>query len=217
MGMMRLSLHPPLLLASPGGAPASETLRRCLHASLWLAVELEAWGSVRRQGHLQLVREEAGGDWREVDLARYPMRRAGGEGSGGVALERVEEELSRMLAGRSLRLFRIPTLGLVSEIGEGREDFRRRATGLLRPEVERRAGEISSRQLPRLPWRRRAAERRRDAETTALATELAVLAGSIESTELDDLRRFVRRAEAGELLVADGIRLAPPRHRALML
>jgi hypothetical protein len=109
-------------------------------------------------------------------------------------------DLRLALAGRTLSFFRIPEIGLVSEIGEGREDFRRRATGGLRPQLQRRL----------------AAEPGPGAREK-LASELASLASSIETLELGDLGRLVRRAELGLLLVAPGIRLAAPQYRALMI
>lgn len=214
---MQVTGHPPLLLAPADVDPGMRVeLRRLLHAALWLAVDLEAW-RVRRSGHLHLVREPGAGEleWREIDVSRHPLRVARATPEADVA--DVEGTLRRALEQRCLHLYRIPTLGLVSEIGEGREDFRRRVTGLLRPELQRRVGEIGAQTESRLPWRRRAAERSRADATNRLAAEVAGLAGSIEDVELPDLTLHIRRAEVGVLLVAPGVRLEAPRHRSLMI
>ncbi len=109
-------------------------------------------------------------------------------------------DLTQALAGRTLSFFRIPEIGLVSEIGEGREDFRRRATGGLRPQLQRRL----------------AAEHGAGAREQ-MASELAKLASSIETLELGDVGSWVRRAELGVLLLAPGVRLEAPRYRPLMI
>jgi hypothetical protein len=217
MGSMQVTGHPPLLLAPADVPPGTAVgLRQLLHASLWLAVDLEAW-QVRRSGHLRLVHEPGADelDWREVDVSRHPLRTVRRTPETDVA--DLEANLRRALERRCLRLYRIPALGLVSEIGEGREDFRRRSTGLLRPEVQRRVAEINAETTSRLPWRRRAVERRRADATSRLAAEVAGLAGSIEDVELPDLTLHIRRAEIGILLVAPGVRLEAPRHRSLMI
>jgi hypothetical protein len=210
-----VTARPPLLLAPANlESPGEVELRCCLHAALWIVVDLEQW-QVRRSGHLHLVREANDAQWREVDLARHPLRPA--PGAPDTDVTRVEAELRQALAARPLQLFRIPDIGVVSEIGEGRDDFRRRATGMLRPELQRRVAAIAARSSSRLPWRRRAAERRQADDKARLAAELATLGGSIETIEVGDLARHVRRAEIGLLLVAPGVRLEAPRHRALMI
>lgn len=217
MGSMRVTFHPPLLLAPAGVDPGTATgFRRLLHAALWLAVDLEAW-QVRRSGHLHLVRELGAGEgeWREVDVSRQPLRTT--TAAPEIDVAEVEATFRRALEQRCLRLYRIPAIGLVSEIGEGREDFRRRATGLLRPEVQRRVAEMSAEPRPKLPWRRRAAERRHSDAKSRLAAEVAGLAESIEDVELPDLTTHIRRAEFGVLVVAPGVRLEAPRHRSLMI
>jgi len=197
MGPVKVLFHPPLLLAPAGVDSRAPELVRCGHASLWLSVWIEPW-QVGRSGHLHLLREPGGGGWREVDLTRHPLRALADEPV--PEAERLEGELRLALAGRSLSFFRIPQLELISEIGEGREDFRRRASGGLRPQLQRRiAGD------------REAAVKER------IASELAALAASIETAELKDLSRWVRRAEVGVLLVAPGVRLEAPRYRPLMI
>jgi len=197
MGSVKVSSHPPLLLAPAGVAPAAAGLRGCRHAALWLSVVIEAW-QVERSGHLHLLQEPGESSWREVDLTRHPLR--------ALADDPVPEagslvtDLQRALAGRRLSFFRIPEIGLVSEIGEGREDFRRRATSGLRPQLQRR-----------LAAEEGAAARER------MASELASLSSSIETLELGDFGRWVRRAELGVLLVAPGVRLEAPRYRPLMI
>ena len=214
MGPVKVSPHPPLLLAPAGAEPHAAELVRYDHAALWLAVTIEPW-QVQRSGHLHLVRDPGGGPWREVDLGRHPLRvlpeAPGEDGS------RLEHDLAAALAGRSLCLFRIPALAMASEIGEGREDFRRRATGVLRPQLQRRLEAPEAGAASRLPWRRRAAERAAAGRKEQLAAELTALAGSIETIELDDLGRFVRRAEVGALLVDPSVRLEAPRYRPLMV
>jgi hypothetical protein len=197
MGPVKVSLHPPLLLAAAAIDAGGPDLIRCGHASLWLSVWIEQW-QVNRSGHLHLIREAGGEGWREVDLTRHPLRALADEPV--PEAERLDGELRLALAGRSLSFFRIPQLELISEIGEGREDFRRRATGGLRPQLQRRiAGD------------------RETAVKEQLASELAALVASIETLELDDLSQWVRRAEVGVLLVAPGVRLEAPKYRPLMI
>ena len=197
MGSVKVSFHPPLLLTPAGAEPPAADLRCCRHAALWLAVVIEPW-QAERSGHLHLVQEPGESSWREVDLTRHPLRALPQEPD--AEAERLVADLRQVLAGRALSFFRIPEIGLVSEIGEGREDFRRRATGGLRPQLQRR-----------LAAEEGAAARER------LASELASLTSSIETLELGDLGRWVRRAELGALLVAPGVRLEAPRYRSLMI
>ena len=197
MGSVKVSFHPPLLLAPAGVAPAAAGLRRCHHAALWLSVVIEAW-QAERSGHLHLLQEPGESCWREVDLTRHPLRALADEPV--PEAERLVTDLRQALAGRTLSFFRIPEIGLVSEIGEGREDFRRRATGGLRPQLQRR-----------LAAEQGAAARER------IASELVSLSSSIETLELLDFGRWVRRAELGVLLVAPGVRLEAPRYRPLMI
>lgn len=211
---MRVSLHPPLLLAPAGAEPGAAQLRRLDHAALWLSVEVEAW-QVQRSGHLHLVREPGATAWREVDLGRSPLRALPAELP--PVTDAVEFDLQRALAGRTLQLLRLPQLGMVSEIGEGREDFRRRAIGGLRPQLERRLETARASTSSWLPWRRRAAEGAVSAQKERLAAELSTLAASIETVELEGLDRHVRRAEVGVLLVAPEVRLEAPRYRSLMI
>jgi hypothetical protein len=212
---MRVTIHRPLLLApGTGDAAAMEGARRCLHAALWLSVALEPW-RVRRSGHLQMVREPASETWREVDLSRHPLRPAHAVAEPDAEVLRAE--LRQALSLLPLRFYRIPDLGLVSEIGEGRDDFRRRAVGGLRPEVQRRVAPLAGEPPTRLPWKRRAAERRLADAKAGLASQLAALIGSMETLELPDLAAHVSRAEVGLLLVAPELELEPPAHRSLML
>ena len=197
MGPVKVVFHPPLLLAAAATDAAAPELIRCGHASLWLSVWIEPW-QVNRSGHLHLLREPGGEGWREVDLTRHPLRALADEPV--PEAERLEGELRLALAGRSLSFFRIPQLELISEIGEGSEDFRRRATGGLRPQLQRRiAGD------------------RETAVKEQLASELAALVASIETLELDDLSQWVRRAEVGVLLMARGVRLEAPKYRPPMI
>jgi hypothetical protein len=198
MGSMKVSFHPPLLLAPAGADPPAAELRRCWHAALWLSVVIEPW-QAERSGHLHLLEEPGESSWREVDLTRHPLRARGVEPEP-PETESLVAGFRQALAGRTLSFFRIPEIGLVSEIGEGREDFRRRAIGGLRPQLQRR-----------LTAKHGAGAREQ------LASELAILAASIETLQLGDLGRWVRRAELGVLLVAPGIRLAAPQYRPLMI
>ena len=197
MGSLKVSFHPPLLLAPTGTDGGAPGLRRCHHAALWLSAWLEPW-QVQRSGHVHLVREPGETVWREVDLGRHPLRAL--EDEPAPEAERLEGELRVALAGRGLTFFRIPDLGLVSEIGEGREEFRRRTTGALRPQLQRRL-----------------AEEQGAAAREQAASQLAALAASIETLGLEDLARWVRRAELGVLLVAPGVRLEAPQYRPLMI
>ena len=137
--------------ATDSGAEAP-ALTPHLHAKLWLSVDLGDW-AVRRSGHLHLVRTGDDLRWRPVDLARHPLQpRPDG------ASASVDEITALLLEGLELldlRFYRIAEIGLVSELGEGRDDFRRRAFGLLRAQVQIRIDSISGRPTSWLPWRRR--------------------------------------------------------------
>lgn len=216
MGSVKVTVHPPLLVAPLDVDRVEPDRFRCVpHAALWLSVVVEEW-HVRRSGHLHLVREGEG-EWREVDLTRHPLRAAAVADESVADPEEMVTELRRVLADRSLRLYRIPDIGLASEIGEGREDFRRRATGLLRPEVQRRIDSMTAGPRSRLPWRRRAREREEADAKARIAAEIAGLADAIETVEFEDLAEQVRRAEVGMLLVAPDVLLEAPRHRSLMI
>lgn len=216
MGSVKITIHEPLLLA-PGAVDAAAVdrrPRRCLHAALWLSVVLEPW-QVHRSGHLHVVRELDATTWRQVDLSRHPLRTA--PGSADTDADALAAELRQALSDLPLCFYRVPDVGLVSEIGEGRDDFRRRAAGVLRPEVQRRLDALAGESPPRLPWRRRAATRRINDAKAGLAAQVAALVDSIETLELPSLADHVHRAQVGHLLVAAGVRLEPPRHRRLML
>lgn len=215
MGVVLVSVHPPLMLAPAAvDSTVAVNLRQCLHAALWLSVAIDEW-QVRRSGHLHLIREPDQVDWREVDLARHPLRPAPlGYETSPVELE---QELRRGLARMPLQLYRMAGIGLVSEIGEGMDDFRRRATGLLRPELQRRIATIVGEPVDGAHVPRGDADRRQVDEKGRLAAELAGIAGSIEAIELLDATEHIRRAQVGLLLVAPGVRLETPRHRALMI
>jgi len=117
----------------------------------------------------------------------------------------LERSLRCFLEGWTLRIFRIEELGMVSELGEGREEFRRRALGLMRPTVQDlvECEEIDEASL--------------EGRKRQLAGEIARLTASIESWESDGSGAAVKRAEIGTLWVADDVELLPPRYRALML
>jgi len=197
-------------IAAPGGVPH-------IHASLWLRIDLEAWGE-RRAGHLHLVRPAGGGAWSQADVARHPMRPTARQDAT-VELEPVISELRAVIATLPLEFFRLPDLDAVSEFGEGREAFRRRVLGVLRPAlqqaVDEAAGKAAVRRLR--PWRReRAAEmrRRRQAE---LAGRLSSLAGAMETFTCRDPWSTVRRIEIGILRIPEGVDLTPTSPRDPMI
>jgi hypothetical protein len=198
MGSVKVSFHPSLLLAPAGAGQPPVDSRRCRHAALWLSVVIEPWHA-ERSGHLHLLQEPGESSWREVDLTRHPLRVLP-EQPEPPDLEGLVANLRQTLAGRTLSLFRIPEIGLVSEIGEGREDFRRRATGALRPQLQRRLAADQG-----------------GATRERMASELASLASSIETIQLGDFGLWVRRVELGVLLVAPEVRLEAPRFRPLMI
>lgn len=211
---MKITPHPPLLVATTATDPEMITTTPFLHASLWLAVDLDDW-AVRRSGHLHLVTSDEDSRWRAVDLARHPLRP-----QPEVDQATVDDMTTRLLEGLAswdLRFFRIADLEIVSELGEGRGDFRRRAMGLLRPEIQSRIDRISGQPTSRLPWRRHSQEREREAARTRLASALGSLADSIEERRVPDVAAVVRSVELGTLLVPEGVMLHRARHRELMI
>ena len=143
-----------------------------------------------------------------MDLGRSPLQPWSGEQIGDP--EDIENVLRHHLCGWRLELFRIEELGMVSEIGEGREEFRRRALGLLRPNVQATVAAKEGNASPN-------GGADTDGRTVQLAREMARMAGSIETWECPDPTAAVRRAEIGTLWVAPGVDLQPPRYRSLML
>ena len=75
MGVMKVVLHPPLVLGGEVTSSEGTDFKRFLHARLWLDIELVRW-RLRRSGHLRLVRPLEGGEWRCVDLAGHALRLA---------------------------------------------------------------------------------------------------------------------------------------------
>jgi hypothetical protein len=215
MGVMKLELHPPLLARAPGDSGESFDFRAFVHARLWLDVELSDWQE-RRSGHLRLVRPVKGGEWRAADLAGHALRVAHGEELE-LTADEIEQELRSWFDRHPLRFYRFSQLGAVSEVGEGLDEFRRRVMGSLQPEVRRRLEEVDAGAPSLMPWRRRAREARRGNARRELAAGVAELSNRIEELAIEDAPAAVRRAEAGLLLVAAGVDLAPRHARDLMI
>jgi hypothetical protein len=207
---MRLKGHPPLAVAAVDPGRAQGPGCGLLHAAVWLVIDLEEWG-VRREGHLHLVRPVEGGPWRSVDLARHPLRRLPDEEASGWASPAIAEELLRWLRGGPLRFFRIPSLEAVSELGESEAAFRSRILGYLAPEVTRRIGAARAAETPgRWPWgRRRRTEARQRRDDESMASQVAALAGRVETLAAEDRHVAVRSIEVGLLFVPPGCELRP--------
>jgi hypothetical protein len=205
---MKIVEHQPLLIAPPDREAEAGRTTRFLHAKLWVVAELEAWGE-RREGHLHVVSEIDSDRWSTVDLSDHPLR-AAARYDDMPSFRQLELELRRWLDEWRLRFYASPALALVSEIGEDRDDFRRRVAGLIRPELQRRLDGLSHGARPRLPWRRRKAGQRRAELRAEMVEELARLLAGIEELELSGGAGAVRRAEAGVLVVAEGVTLHPP-------
>lgn len=211
---MRVTGHPPLSIVTARSDPETTVWTTYLHASLWINVDLVDW-SARRSGHLHLIRADADSGWRLVDLAGHPLQQH--REVPAATPEEIAPLLSTALASWDLRFFRIAELGLVSELGEGRDDFRRRALGLLRPQVQARVDELSGENRRGLSWFRRSRKPDVEDARVRMAAILARLADSIEERAVADVAAAVSRAELGTLMVPDGVTLRPPRYRELMV
>ncbi len=196
---MKLTVHPPLFVAPFGDAAAQRAAEAWHHASLWLTVDLPNWRVVRT-GHLHLLWKPDGSDVRCVDLAGHPLQPW--QEPDPYPEDDLAAQLDGFLAGWELRFFRLGPSELVSELGEGRDDFRRRATGLLRPEIQSRIADPPERD---------------SREKSRIASELGQVVASMEEIVVDDPSACVRRAQVGRLWVAPGVHLGPRRPRDPML
>jgi hypothetical protein len=217
---------------SAGSPPEIPGASLLVHARLWIDWQIEAW-DVRRQGRLHFVRDLSLQDesWRRVELARHPLRvwpRGARlddalEARLGSALDRAKADLESWLASWRLVVLRAPQVGLVSEIGETRDQLRARLLAALRPELQRRLA-IRDEDPPSsgggswLPWRW-PRKRRESAETSArqdgarrlrseLGRGIAGLADSIEELDHASPREAVRQLELGVLVVGPDVELA---------
>lgn len=207
---MKVTVHPPLLVAPVGAPPSEQTAAPWHHASLWLTVDLGLWNE-QRTGHLHAVWKTDGSQWQFVDLARHPLQPW--RGGDPLSENDPETQFRAFLANWNLRFFRLRGAELVSELGEGRGEFRRRASALLRPEIQSRIDDLDAR-----PQGRQTAEREhRSQEKSRIAAELSQAVASMEETAVEDPTECVRRAEVGRLWLAPGVQLHPRRHRDPML
>lgn len=211
---MKVTVHPPLLVAPVGAPPTEQTAIPWHHASLWLTVDLARWNE-QRTGHLHAVWKPDGSQWQFVDLARHPLQPW--RGGDPLSENDPETQFRAFLADWDLRFFRLRGAELVSELGEGRGEFRRRASALLRPEIQSRIDDLDARPLTRTPGRRSAEHEHRSQEKSRIAAELSQAVASMEETAVEDPTKCVRRAEVGRLWLAPGVQLHPRRHRDPML
>jgi hypothetical protein len=202
---MRVTSHPPW---SVGYEPVGDVFDEVYHARLWLSVEVSEWGC-RRQAHLHLVRapDREDASWQRVDLAHHPLRSDPHPAPSPAAVDRIIGSLTTWLESWCLELYRQPDVGLVSELGESRADFRRRLRTAMGPEMQRRIQMLEAAPRPALPWRRRRA-------ATKVAAFREQLAGTVSAvTERLDVRRLadpvtaVREAVVGILRLPSGTQL----------
>lgn len=213
---MRLKIHPPLVIAGGSGPNGDTHLASLVHAHLWMKVDLAEWGVVR-QGHLHLVRATANsGDWKMVDLAGHPVRLWRGQ-CPEVRLDSVESELAAWLVRSALSFYRVSKLAVVSELGEGIDDFRRRVLAGVGRELRSRLEETESAPSSQLPWQRRPEEPERARSRRQLAFGVAGLGQDIEQLTVEDPVATIVHGEAGLLLVGAGIHLPSPASRDLMI
>lgn len=203
---MEPTWHPPLAVARHVTV-SGEPPRRCAygHVRLWIRLEIEPWGVVRA-GHLHLVQDlERGGPLTAVELARHPLV---------VVPDLREPEGLREALTAGVRVWleswrptfwRLPGLDLVSELGETGEAFCRRVRAMLQPELQRQVDRLQERPLPRLPWRRRAEQRRRRAARDELAEALARVTAGLESWTDEAAAGGVRSLEGGLLVAGDDL------------
>jgi len=207
----QLKRHPPLVLGR-GSSPAGSTPGTPhAHATLWVVTTLEPW-AVRVEGHIHVVRSlgpsAPSTPWQPIDIsanALRPLSRA----EPNQPPEDLLHDLRHWLGDWSLPFYRQPDLGLVSELGEHREGFRRRVATQLRPHIQKKLREIDQEPLPRLPWRRHSAEEARKAEKQRLAAESALLTEHIETTAIRRLADAVQSVGLGVLFVPPGVELRP--------
>lgn len=211
---MKVTAHPPLFVAPRADHSSAQAAQEWRHASLWLAVDLEDWQE-SRSGHLHAVWKPDGSEWQFVDLARHPLQPW--RDTEPDPDDDAEEELRAMLAQWDLRFFRLQGTGLVSELGEGRGEFRRRASAFLRPEIQSRIDALEAQPLPANPDRRSIELKRRSEEKSRMAAELTAAVSAMEEKVVRNPADWVRRAEVGRLWLAPGVQLEQPRNRDLML
>lgn len=211
---MKVNVHPPLFVAPRACHTCEPAAEEWRHASLWLAVDLDDWQE-SRSGHLHAVWKPDGSEWRFVDLARHPLQPW--RGTDPAPEDDAEDQLRAMLAQWDLRFFRLRGTGLVSELGEGRGEFRRRASAVLRPEIQRRIDALDTQALPRIPGLRSVERKPRSLEKSRMAAELSEAISDMEEKVVRNPADWVRRAEVGKLWLAPGVQLEFRRNRDLML
>jgi len=208
------------------------------HASLWIDWRIEAWGA-RRQGHLHMVRSLGlrGEPWREIDLARHPLRTwppgaavqngrpargsGGARGSdrssdGAAAADPVEALLQSALAAAEADLLVwLTTWRLVA--------YRFPQLGLVSDIGETRhqvLGRLLAAFRPELQRRLSRLDQAQPSTSAAedplqlraeLGREMARLADSIEELHLNVPADVVRKLELGVLVVAPDIELGSSR------
>jgi hypothetical protein len=206
---MQSTWHPPVTVARRGaGSRSGSTERAYGHVRVWVRLPIEPWGVVR-EGHLHLLLPLASdASFSVVDLSRRPLV--------AIPSRKEPEGLRAQLTTASeawLRawrptFWRLPELGLVSELGETEDGFCRRARGLLRPELQRRLDRLHATPLPRLPWRRRSELDRRRRVSEELTGAVARVMGGLETWTADGAIDRVCSLESG-LLVANEDLLVP--------
>ena len=212
---MKIGRRPTCEILSPSASSRDGAAVAHVSASIWLSVDLAAWGE-RRDGHLHFARRLDGREWSPADMSGHPMRPVTDRRTP-IDTAPIVEELESLLAARPPTFYRIPELGVVSDLGEGREDFRRRVLGALRPVFQQRIDALERAPGSRLPWRRRRRDEVRRRTRNELAARLASLANSIESHTCRHPWDTVRRIEIGILLVPDGLDLTPGPPRDPMI
>jgi len=190
---MVIEVVPAIRVASLATAP-SETLESCLYVHAWLSAEVEG---DRRSGHLHLVAEVAAGEvgepeWRGVDLAGVTF---GVDKQPGLDLPSYAVSAFDRWAGcMELVLYRARNAGLLSEIGEDANVFRRRITSTLRPEMDAEMVRLEGEANPVLVGSHQRSESERREARAHLAQGLAEFAGGIEAIRCGTVRDLTRRA-----------------------
>lgn len=199
---MRVTSHPPW---SVGYELVGDVFDEVDHAQLWLSVEISEW-SCRREAHLHVARDPHREDasWQRIDLAHHPLRSDANPAPPPAVVDRIIGSLTMWLESWCLELYRQPDVGLVSELGESRADFRRRLRTAMGPEMQRRIQALETAPRAALPWRRRRAATQVAAAREQLAETVSTVTDRLEVRRIADPVAAVREAVIGVLRVPPG-------------
>jgi len=202
-----VKIHPPLEFGSRLSGTDPGTRMPLVHAFVTLAVPLDSW-SHQAAGVVQVVRRLDGpaGQWRATSIPTKQLRPAPSSMAPAMP-DAMQADLESWIAGWRLTFYRQPELAMISDVGEQRRAFEDRVSRRIKPLIQKKIREIESRQMPRLPWKRKQAEQQRHSDLQRVTGEGVMLKENIESRTVGGLLDAAQRLELGLLLLVPGTKL----------